>query len=172
MRTMARPQLLAFGALVLVVLALVACGTGLQLTGAHTITPADKTQTTGIPRTPRRVTVLVDKVRYTPTDAIHVTIDNGLATTILAYNDFANCTMVKLERSLNGVWVPQGRCILIEPTNRTVQVLPGTTTLDLRPPNGAAFSVGTYRVTFPYTTGTDPEAGPSAVAYSASFTVE
>ncbi len=122
---------------------------------------------------PGQVTVAVDKTHYAPTDTITVTILNGLATTISTTDHQTNCTVVTLERLVNGAWQPVGACRLMTPT-RVVPISPGTTVQQL---GSTAWPAGTYRVAFRYFTEPDGEPGQGAspgqggVVYSATFTI-
>jgi hypothetical protein len=122
---------------------------------------------------PGQVTVAVDKTHYAPTDTITVTILNGLAAIISTTDHQTNCTIVTLERLVNGAWQPEGACRLMTPT-RVVPISPGTTVQQL---SSSAWPTGTYRVAFRYFTEPDAELGQGAtpgqgaVVYSATFTI-
>ena len=122
---------------------------------------------------PGQVTVAVDKTHYAPTDTITVTILNGLATTISTTDHQTNCTVVMLERLVNGAWQPVGACRLMTPT-RVVPISPGTTVQQL---GSTAWPAGTYRVAFRYFTEPDGESGQATASaqgglvYSATFTI-
>ncbi len=169
----------ALAALAVMVLGLAACQAVSDRVDGHkesSTATAATTATTALhlSPTPGRVTVAVDKTHYAPTDTISVMIVNGLATSISTTDHQTNCTVVTLERVVNGAWQAEGACRLLTPT-RVVQILPGTTTQQL---GSTRWPTGMYRVAFHYFMEPDEAPGQGAtlgqggVVYSASFTID
>jgi hypothetical protein len=162
----------ALAALAVMVLGLAACQTVSDRVEGHKES-STATAALHISPTPGQVTVAVDKTHYAPTDTIMVMIFNGLAASVSTTDHQTNCTVVTLERVVNGAWQAEGACRLLTPT-RVVQILPGTTTQQL---GSTRWPTGTYRVAFRYFMEPDEEPGQGAipgqggVVYSASFTL-
>lgn len=113
--------------------------------------------------------------RYATSEAITVLIDNGLSTSITATDHHTNCTMVTLERQVNGAWQPVGRCLIMTAT-RMIPIAGGQSVKQQLTPQGgasaSAWPAGAYRVSFGYSAGPDTETpGSGAMAYSAMFTI-
>jgi hypothetical protein len=173
----------AIAAMATVAVGLAACAATSEPIGGHAASATESAQSatatptaTAVrqtPANPGRVTVTVDKTHYAPTDTITVTIFNGLAASVSTTDHQTNCTMVTLERSVNGAWQTIAPCRLMTPT-RVVPIPPGATTQRL---GSTAWPVGTYRVVFHYST--EPDAAPTqgatpgqgGVVYSANFTI-
>src|SRR5260370_30216473 len=60
-----------------------------------------------------KVTLTLDKQHYTASDAIIVTIANGLATGIWVTDHQTNCTVVTVERQQDGQWQAVAPCRLM-----------------------------------------------------------
>jgi hypothetical protein len=174
-------RLLTWGIVAALALGLGACRGASPPSGAISPTPQRSVTppTSASPATSPTsgpVAVAVDEPHYTPADTIVVSIHNGLATPLFARDERSDCTLVDLERWVNGVWQIQAPCVNMQPAPRVVQLTPGTVlTQQLAPgqsdSSGDGWSVGTYRITFAYVTSANQPFGQSTVVYSASFVV-
>lgn len=72
--------------------------TPIATSGAATATPAAGTSTGGA------VVITTDHATYASTAGIQVTMKNGSATTIGAYDHQASCSIFALETQVNGAW--------------------------------------------------------------------
>lgn len=132
--------------------------------------------TAGTAAPPSHVSLALSKARYMPTDAIVVTIHNGLAISIFAQDNHSDCTLVEVERLMGGLWQGQNACVNMRPAPHVIEIKPGVTiTLQLRSTQGEQpapqWSAGTYRIAFAYVTGPNQPFGQSTILYSASFAI-
>ena len=181
MRHSIQIRLLAWGIVAALALGLGACAVVAHPSGALTPTPKSRVtpHTSATPATTATsgpVAVAVDEPQYTPADTIVVRIHNGLATPIFARDERSDCTLVDLERWVNGSWQVVAPCVNMRPAPHFVQLAPGAAlTQQLAPgqsdSSGDAWPAGTYRIAFAYVTSADQPFGQSTVVYSASFAV-
>ncbi|HEV7127155.1 MAG TPA: hypothetical protein VGN32_06915 [Ktedonobacterales bacterium] len=165
---------------------LVACGQTLTPAsgiGAPGATAATGTLAAGTPTpnasparpTPDAVTVTLDGSQYTSGAVVVATILNGLPTTIVATDHQSECTMVQVQRNVNGGWVVMNRCLEMTLT-RMIPLAAGSATVVRLAPRAeqstaASWPAGAYRIAFSYFTGTVGEPGAGTTVYSATFTV-
>lgn len=112
---------------------------------------------------------------YAASEMLTIVIGNGFSSAITATDHHTDCTMVTLERQVNGVWQPVGRCLIMSAT-RMIPIAGGQSVKQtLTPQSGAtasAWAAGAYRVAFGYSVGSDTTTpGSGATAYSATFTI-
>ncbi|GCE07261.1 hypothetical protein [Dictyobacter aurantiacus] len=138
------------------------------------------TPTPGNPNpNPGGLQVAVNQASYSRTDAISITISNGLGQTIYLTTPRTSCTLAQLQMLVNGNWTPVGRCVNISATPTRQLVASGTMNQTIQPQNafGVLHSVsswqpGTYRVSVTYTTTYDPDTvGGGQQATSPTFTI-
>jgi outer membrane biogenesis lipoprotein LolB len=130
-----------------------------------------------------KVAVIVGKAQYTPDATITVTINNGLAKSIVAANHQSGCTLVTLQwQDAQGNWQDLNRCrlgmmtkmIMLPPHSAQVQTIAPTSGTFARK---AQWVKGNYRIVFNYTFGNaDVESIPTSGApgspiYSSTFSV-
>ncbi|GLV60647.1 hypothetical protein KDH_74660 [Dictyobacter sp. S3.2.2.5] len=138
------------------------------------------TPTPGNPNpNPGGLQVTVNQASYSRTDAISVTISNGLGQTIYLTTPRTSCTLAQLQMLVNGSWTPVGRCVHISATPTRQLTANGNLNQTIQPQNafGVLHSVprwqpGTYRVSITYTTTYDPDTvGGGQQATSPTFTI-
>ena len=114
------------------------------------------------------VTVTLSSGHYGAGQAVTAFINNGLATPISAGDHQSACTMVGLQRNVNGAWQEVGEC-RTETLTRIVPINAGTSVAQ---PLGGNWLAGTYRIAFSYVVGSDDTApGPGGNVFSATFTI-
>lgn len=185
-----RRGLLALGCALIVVLA--GCGVtarggdGLSPTAASPATPtaaasasaATHTATTSGP-TGGAVTLSLGAQSYATTDRIVITIRNGGATLYVQQHN-TSCSMISLQRLVNGVWQPVFPCVNSFPhptvsrvaadSSVAVPLVP-VVTGDAEGTGGVTWPAGTYRATLLYTTSQTASFGQGTTVYSGTFTV-
>lgn len=162
------------GALLAVALGLAACGvstgalgqsSGTQVT-TQTVIRSTPTSTAGS----NSVRLVLGQARYHPGDLVRVTIENGLSHSISATDHHSSCTLIQLEKLVNGSWQPAGICRLMTPT-RVVDLPAGSVAPQMVGlPTGQA-ATGTYRMKLMYGVSSQSSSGQVGPAYSATFTV-
>ena len=118
---------------------------------------------------PGPVRLVLGKTQYHPGDLATVTIENGLSHVISTTDHHSSCSLLQLEKLVNGAWQPIGKCNTQTPT-RIVELAAGSATQQqVGMPTGTGVA-GTYRMMLTYGAGGAPasDAGP---AYSSTFTV-
>jgi hypothetical protein len=180
MRNDAHIKPLACGIMAAFALGLGACRVVTHPAGALAPTPQTSATpvfgaTTG-PVAVVTVTVVVDKSRYAPADTIIATVHNGPTAPIFARNQYSNCTLVSLERWVNGTWQVQAPCRNALPTPHPLKIAPGAVLTQQLAPGQSDYApdlwqVGTYRIAFAYIASADQPFGQSTVVYSAHFAV-
>lgn len=114
------------------------------------------------------VTVTLSSGHYGAGQAVTAFINNGLSTPISAADHQSACTMVGLQRNVNGAWQEVGEC-RTETVTRIVPINAGTSVAQ---PLGGSWPAGTYRIAFSYVVGSDDTApGPGGDVFSATFTI-
>lgn len=125
------------------------------------------------------VRIATDHSTYRPNETIEAAVANGLGRGIYALDTRASCSILGLERQVNGVWVPVqsaecplGRVALV------VEIEPGATyrtsiTAGYPGLRAANFPAGVYRLTLSYSQDRfgPGETGAVVTIYSASFAV-
>lgn len=186
-----RRGLLALGCALIVVLA--GCGVtarggdGLSPTAASPATPtaaasasaATHTATTSGP-TGGAVTLSLGAQSYATTDRIVITIRNGGGATLYVQQHNTSCSMISLQRLVNGVWQPVFPCVNSFPhptvsrvaadSSVAVPLVP-VVTGDAEGTGGVTWPAGTYRATLLYTTSQTASFGQGTTVYSGTFTV-
>lgn len=124
--------------------------------------------TTGAHVSAGAVTVTLSSGRYGAGQAVMAFVNNGLATPISAADHQSGCTMVGLQRNVNGTWQEVGECR----TETVTRIVPINAGESLVQPLGAGWPAGTYRIAFSYVVGSDDTAaGPGGNVFSATFTI-
>ncbi|HEV7127156.1 MAG TPA: hypothetical protein VGN32_06920 [Ktedonobacterales bacterium] len=121
------------------------------------------------------VTITCDRDQYALGDTIQVTILNGKPSSIFVTDHGTNCTLVHLQRSVNGSWQLEGQCAMMKAT-RLVEVVPGALAQTLAPGRGQikplmAWPAGTYRIALTYSDTRDLASGQFQPITSATFTI-
>ncbi len=137
--------------------------------------------TTGTTTVQGKITLTVSQTTYNASDAIIVTVANGLSESIFATPYYTSCTPVKLEIEVQGSWTTVGKCVRGQVTHVVTMQAGSTTQLRLSPvansarPNVTArWQAGTYRASLMYTTTSpDPDTynPQGAVILSTPFSV-
>lgn len=120
---------------------------------------------------PSSVQVTNNKSSYAPLEPIVVTVVNGLSVPIYALTGQTYCTIVTVQRSVNGQWNPEGRCLVAGPPG-WVSIAPGDrTVVDVRPrlPSDQPLASNRHRVVFTF----KPESteGTNITVFSAEFRI-
>lgn len=152
-----------------------AASTQTQVTNVTTRTITSSTPTapgSGAPvatAAPGPVRLILGQSQFHPGDLVTVTIENGLAHAISATDHHSNCSLIQLEKLVNGAWQPLGKCNAQTPT-RVVDLVAGSVTQQQVGMPAGADAAGTYRMMLTYGASGAPasDAGP---AYSSTFNV-
>ena len=162
---------------------LAACGAQ-QANASNTGSSLTPTPTSMVASTASgKVAVSVGKAQYTPDATITITIDNGLAKSIVAANHQSGCTLVTLQwQDAQGNWQDLNRCRLGMMT-KMVMLPPHSAQVQTIAPTSGTFAQkaqwvkGNYRIVFSFTFGNAdvesiPTSGtPSSPIYSSTFSV-
>lgn len=101
-----------------------------------------------------QVQVVVEEGSYEPSSTIFVWAGNGLSQCIYTTDHHSDCSIVVLERQVNGNWQPQANCLRATPTQIVALSPMQAAFVQLPPAAGGTqpgvWPVGTYRVTFSY----------------------
>ena len=122
-----------------------------------------------------QVSVTLDKSQYSSGETILVSIQNGLATSIMVPDHQTNCTTVSLQmQTAGGGWMTVNPCRLMTVT-RLHEIAAGATIMvHLIPAAQSSASTtwmpGTYRVAIRYGSGA-VTAGKGVVIYPATFAI-
>jgi hypothetical protein len=125
------------------------------------------------------VTLAIAASQYSAADPIVVTIRNGGAT-IFAEQHNTSCSLILLERLVNGAWQPVYPCINGFPHPTVGQVAAGSAVVvqivpvvtgDAEATGGTRWQAGTYRATLTYTTSQTASFNQGTTIYSATFAV-
>ena len=117
------------------------------------------------------VTVTTDKSRYDPGEPVGVSIMNTLSVPIYVLTGQTYCTIVTVQRSLDGEWKPEGPCQSFAPPG-WLTIAPGDTTrIELKPRLAAdqALASGRYRAKLTFRLGSIN--GQSSTVFSLEFLV-
>jgi hypothetical protein len=117
------------------------------------------------------VQVTTDKLNYRPAEPIIVSIVNPLSVPIYALSGQTYCTIVTAQRSEDGQWSAEGRCLAFAPPGWTEIVPGGRTPVEVKP--RLAFdrplAPGRHRVLFTFNIGSP--GGSSATVFSPEFLI-
>ncbi|HEU5440102.1 MAG TPA: hypothetical protein VFU88_12510 [Ktedonobacterales bacterium] len=183
----------ALSALVLLVAlpaALDACGSA-TTTGRPALPAANASASAGAaatattmpaPRSNSTVALTIGQAHYSSSASIGVTIHNAGSTTVYAREQSTNCSMVSLQRLVNGTWQPVYPCLDGRPHTTLGYVAPGAAVpVELVPQSagsvegggsgGASWPAGTYRAALSYTTSQSTAFGQGTLVYSSTFAV-
>lgn len=101
-----------------------------------------------------QVRVVVESGEYRSSDTIFAWAGNGLGRCIYVMDHRSDCSIIVLERQVNGAWQPQANCQLATPTRTLILPPMQATFIRLMPPATGAqpgvWQSGTYRVAFSY----------------------
>lgn len=175
---------LTCGVVTVLSLCLGACRASAPPAGARTATPnstgtphaqGTTSATPGTGPSSGPVTVAVDRSRYPSGAAVTVTIHNGQSAPVYALDNHSDCTVVELERWVNGAWVGEASCVNQQPRPHVVTIEAGGVLSEMVPGvnnlTGDPWPAGTYRASFAYATSPDQAIGQGSIAYSGSFVV-
>jgi hypothetical protein len=167
-------------------IAMVACGSTATAGSGGGATPNTSPPT----KSAGPIVIGTDHTRYAPTDLIQVTLTNGLATALYAYDHQASCSIFAIERQQASVWQPLDSslagCPLGRPTMMVKIAAGATYHATIRAgylrQGDRSFPAGQYRLALSYSNtppAVDPGAPPAGestparnVIYSATFTVD
>lgn len=126
------------------------------------------------------ITLAVGASQYSASDRIVVTIRNDSGATVYAQQHNTSCSMILLERLVNGAWQPVYPCFdgFPHPTigqvaagsTRTVPLIP-VITGDVQAAGGIQWQAGTYRAMLTYVTNQTTAFSHGTNVYSATFSV-
>lgn len=125
------------------------------------------------------VTLSVGASRYAASDRIVVTIHNGGDTSIYAEQHNTSCSLILLERLVNGAWQPVYPCNNGFPHPTVSQLAAGSTqAVQLVPivtgdaaAAGSEWQAGTYRAGLSYVTSQAASFSQGTIVYSGTFAV-
>jgi len=181
---LARHNLSVAPALLVVALGalLAACGAAGGDSGATGATGSPTPNTSAPTSTPGPIVIASDHSTYSPTEAMRITVTNQLSAPIYAFDTQSGCSILNLQISHGGQWVPANAAHC--PLGRAAQpvaIAPGATytatiTANTQglPGSGASyFTPGQYRFALNYYTKSPAsgDASHSTVTYSATLTV-
>src|SRR5438128_1298855 len=136
---------------IFVALALLAdCGQNSSNTGAQadahepSPTPAATTATTA---PTNAVTLHVGAAVYHTNDTIEVILSNASNSTIFFSDHLTNCTVIQLQRQVNGSWEAVNKCLLMIATRLHTLDAGQSLTVKLIPSANRPWSVGLYQAT-------------------------
>lgn len=115
------------------------------------------------------VTLRVGATSYRASDTISVTLSNQSTRAISFPDHLTNCTVILLERQVNGGWQSVNVCKLMTPTRLHMLEAGKSLTVDLTPPP-SLLAAGLYRATLRYGSA-HTFGGPTTTLYSAGFQV-
>jgi len=125
------------------------------------------------------VTLRLGQAHAGVTDTVSVTVINGLPPPILVEDHQSECTVVTLERQVDGGWLVVAPCQLETPTLLLSIPSGAAQTVTLRPAGGPqprVWQAGTYRFALRYSAGDEGQTksaalAPAAIVYSQTFTI-
>lgn len=124
-----------------------------------------------------QVGIAVEGTHFAPCDTIAVWAGNGLPESIYIADHHSDCTIITLERQVNGAWQPVASCTLGSVTQLVTVTTMQAAFVQLKPgssvapgANGAGWPSGTYRATFNYSLASNGT-GQQTEIDSAQFTV-
>ena len=125
------------------------------------------------------VTLSVGAGQYSASDRVVVTIRNGGDTTIFAQQHNTSCSLILLERLVNGAWQPVYPCNDGFPHPTVGEIAAGNAKVVQLVPIvtgnaegiGGQWQAGTYRAALSYVTSQTASFNQGTIAYSGIFTV-
>lgn len=148
-----------------------------------TTASATRVATMTVTPPPGAVTLLLGQTHAGVTDAVSVTVANGLPTTIVVADHQSECTVVTLERQAGAKWLAVASCQLETPTRLLPIPSNAARTVKLQPADGPqphVWQAGTFRFMLQYSTGAQTSAGKQTntatlarevTVYSQTFTI-
>jgi hypothetical protein len=129
--------------------------------------------------TPGAVTLRLGQAHAGVTDTVSVTVVNSLPPPILVEDHQSECTVVTLERQVDGGWLMVAPCQLETPTLLQSIRSGATQTVTLRPAGGPqprVWQAGMYRFALSYSAGEEGQTSlaalaPAAIVFSQTFTI-
>ena len=120
---------------------------------------------------PSPVYVTTDKSSYRSGESIIVNVMNSLSVPIYALTGQTYCTIVTVQRSVEGQWSAEGRCLVFAPPGWVEIAAGGHILVEVRPrlPSDRPLAPGRYRVMLSFTAGST--SGPSATVFSSEFLI-
>jgi len=120
---------------------------------------------------PLAVHVTTDKSNFRSGDPIVVTIVNSLSVPIYALTGQTYCLIVTMQRSIEGQWSAEGRCLVFAPPGWVEIAADGHTLVEVKPhlPSDQPLAPGRYRVMLTFKEGST--SGPSATVFSSEFLI-
>jgi hypothetical protein len=120
---------------------------------------------------PSPVYVTTDKSSYRSGESIIVNVVNSLSVPIYALTGQTYCTIVTVQRSVEGQWSAEGRCLVFAPPGWVEIAAGGHTVVEVRPrlPSDRPLAPGRYRVMLSFKAGST--SGPSATVFSSEFLI-
>lgn len=125
------------------------------------------------------VTLSVGAGHYSTSDRVVVTVRNIGDTTIFAQQHNTSCSLILLERLVNGAWQPVYPCNDGFPHPTVGEITPGSTKIVQLVPIvtgnaeaiGGQWQTGTYRAALSYVTSQTASFSQGTVVYSSTFAV-
>ncbi len=147
-------------------------GGGTNATPTPTNVPSPAVTHTPLPTaTTGPVTLSVGATTYHATDTISVTLSNQGTQAIYFPDHLTNCTVIQLQRQVNGDWQNVNKCLLMTPTRLHKLDAGKSLTVDLVSSSSTVYRpwpVGLYRATLRYSTS-QTFSGLTTTIYSAGF---
>ena len=136
---------------------------------ASLASPTASTEATGTAIVRGLVTVTLGKTRFMPTEAITVSINNGLSASIFVADHQTRCSLVTIEQQSASGWQAVAPCRVLTPIGM-VEIKAGTSNIQQVMASGQppAWLSGTYRVQLAYSL---QRFGSATIIYSGLFTV-
>jgi hypothetical protein len=158
---MRRHRLLLIMGLMIIPALLAGCGQQSSTGGGTTATP---TATTGA------VSLRVGATSYHTTDTISVTLSNQRTQAISFPDHLTNCTVIQLQRQVQGNWENVHACLLMTPTRLHKLDAGKSLTVALVSSAARPWAAGLYHATLRYSTA-QTFGGPTTTIDSAGFQV-
>lgn len=128
------------------------------------------------------VTLSVGQAHFASSATIVIVVHNAGSTDIYAREQSTSCSMILLQRLVNGVWQPVSPCLDGFPHSTISTVAPGSAvSVELAPQSassvegeggsGTAWPSGTYRAALSYTASQSANFGQGTLVYSDTFSV-
>jgi hypothetical protein len=117
------------------------------------------------------VQVTTDKSSYRTAEPIVATVVNGLSVPIYALSGRTYCTIVTLQRSEDGQWSAEGRCLVSGPPGWVAIPAGGRTLVEVKPrlPADRPLAPGRHRAMLSFNVGSTT--GASATVFSSEFVI-
>lgn len=128
-----------------------------------------------------QIRLIPGAARYSASDVITVTIHNGTSRTAYAMAHFTDCSIILVQRNVEGSWVPLNQCADGNPHPFVSQIGPGTETAvqltsssassDAQASATSGWPAGIYRAELTYTSSQSAAFSGGATIYSTIFVV-